>query len=190
MPGLYRIKSGATILSVLVAVAIVVGCGSASSTRKATTSTGASASPSTASTTAAKGASVGTATGPHGTYLVGPSGRALYLWVADPNGWSNCLGRCAEVWPPLLTTGSPVASGGAVAADLGTVTRFGGAKQVTYKGHPLYYFVTDRTPGSTNGQGSHGFGAKWWLLTPAGAAVTASAPARPSTSETSSSGGG
>lgn len=172
MPGLQRTKLGAIVLSALVAV-IVAGCGSsASGTSKTATATEASGSPSTVSTRTAKGASVGTAMGPHGTYLVGPSGRALYLWVADANGWSNCLGRCAEVWPPLLTAGSPVASGSAVAADLGTTTRSDTTQQVTYKGHPLYYFITDQLPGSTHGQGSDGFGAKWWLLTPAGAAMT------------------
>jgi predicted lipoprotein with Yx(FWY)xxD motif len=189
MPGLHRIKLGAAVLGALVAGVIFAGCGSSDSSRsETTTATEASRPPSTVSTTRAKGVSVGTAMGPHGTYLVGPSGRALYLWAADSNGWSNCVGRCAELWQPLLTAGSPVASGSAVAADLGTITRSDAAQQVTYKGHPLYYFLTDHVPGSTNGQGSDGFGAKWWLLTPAGSAMTPSAP--PGSSGISASGEG
>jgi hypothetical protein len=65
------------------------------------------------------------------------------------------------------------ASNGAKAADLGTITRSDGTKQVTYDGHPLYYFAGDSGPGQTNGQGSDGFGAKWWLVAPAGTQITA-----------------
>jgi hypothetical protein len=64
-----------------------------------------------------------------------------------------------------------VATGRVSAADLGTITRSDGAKQVTYNGHPLYYFAGDPKAGSTTGQGSDSFGAKWWLVSPAGAAI-------------------
>ncbi len=73
-------------------------------------------------------------------------------------------------------------------ADLGTITRSDGTKQVTYKGHPMYYFAGDPEAGTTNGQGSPQFGAKWWLVTPSGSAIKASGSAGGST--TSSSGGG
>ena len=51
--------------------------------------------------------------------------------------------------------------------------RSDGTEQVTYKGHPLYYFVADTSAGSTKGQGSDAFGAKWWLVAPSGTAITA-----------------
>jgi len=73
------------------------------------------------------------------------------------------------------------------ASDLGTIMRSDGSEQVTYKGHPLYYFVADTSAGSTKGQGSDGFGAKWWLIAPSGAAITASATS--ASSGGSSSGG-
>jgi hypothetical protein len=85
---------------------------------------------------------------------------------------SACTGACASAWPPV--TGTATAAGSAKASDLGTITRSDGTKQVTYDGHPLYYFVGDSGPGTATGQGSDNFGAKWWLVSPAGSDVTAS----------------
>jgi predicted lipoprotein with Yx(FWY)xxD motif len=66
----------------------------------------------------------------------------------------------------------PTASGGAVSSNLGTISRSNGTKQVTYQGHPLYYYAGDTHSGTITGQGSDGFGAKWWLVTPKGMAIT------------------
>jgi hypothetical protein len=74
----------------------------------------------------------------------------------------------------VTTTGAPTASGSATASELGTITRSDGTKQVTYDGHPLYYFSGDSGAGTATGQGSDGFGAKWWLVAPSGSDVTAS----------------
>ncbi len=166
----------------------LAACGSNSSSGSSTKHASSSAPASSTSNASATGTRVKVAHSPHGAYLVGPNGRALYLWVADSMNKSVCSGACAQAWPPLTTTGSPGASGGAMSADLGTTTRSDGSKQVTYKGHPLYYYIGDTAPGQTNGQGSNHFGAKWWLVTPAGAAITSSASSGSSSS--SSSGGG
>jgi hypothetical protein len=64
--------------------------------------------------------------------------------------------------------------GSAKASDLGSITRSDGTKQVTYDGHPLYYFSGDSGAGTATGQGVDGFGAKWWLVAPGGSDVTAS----------------
>jgi predicted lipoprotein with Yx(FWY)xxD motif len=159
----------------LVGVALLVAaCGSSGSTTSASaTSSAAPATQAKTSQASVKGVAVSTATGSHGAYLTGANGRALYLWVADTGNMSTCSGGCAQAWPPLLAKGKPIASGSANAADLGTTTRSDGTKQVTYKGHPLYYFAGDTSKGMTTGQGSDGFGAKWWLLTPSGTAITA-----------------
>ena len=133
--------------------------------------------------------SVGTATGSDGTYLVGASGRALYLWVADTSHRSSCAGACAKFWPPLTTKAAPVAASGVTAAQLGTITRSGGVKQVTYDGHPLYYFAADTSKGSLKGQGNNGFGAKWWLVAPSGTAITKSAVAKPAAASSSRASG-
>lgn len=120
--------------------------------------------------------------------MIGPSGHALYLWVADSHGKSSCAGNCAKYWPPLTSKGTPVAGHGVTAGDLGTITRAGGAKQVTYNGHPLYYFVADTSKSSTTGEGNDGFGAKWWLVAPTGSAITSGATSQAASSSSSSGG--
>lgn len=44
--------------------------------------------------------------------------------------------------------------------------------QVTYNGHPLYLYAGDQKPGDTNGQAITGFGAPWFVLTPAGTQIS------------------
>ncbi|MFZ0387433.1 MAG: hypothetical protein WAL22_17355 [Solirubrobacteraceae bacterium] len=114
------------------------------------------------------------AKGSDGTFLTGAGGRALYLWVADAKGMSSCSGACAKAWPPLTTKGAPIASGSVKASQLGTIKRSDGTEQVTYDGHPLYYFEGDPKAGTTTGQGSDAFGAKWWLVSTSGSAITSS----------------
>ena len=52
--------------------------------------------------------------------------------------------------------------------DLGTITRSDGTKQVTYNGHPLYFFEKDKDAGDAYGQGVKAFGADWYVLAPSG----------------------
>jgi predicted lipoprotein with Yx(FWY)xxD motif len=167
---------------------LVAACGSSSSSSTTSSAAAAPAPPATSSSgssASATAVSIGTAKGADGTYLTGASGRALYLWDADTMSKSNCSGGCASAWPPLTTTATPVASGGVKAADLGTITRSDGSKQVTYDGHPLYYFAGDPGPGTTTGQGSDEFGAKWWLVATSGTAITHSASSASSSSSSS-----
>jgi predicted lipoprotein with Yx(FWY)xxD motif len=125
----------------------------------------------------ANGSAVGTViathSGPGGTYLTNGAGRAVYLWTADNLNKSACSGACAAAWPPVPAEGKVTVTGRGKASDLGTITRPDGTTQVTYDGHPLYYFAGDSGPGQTSGQGSDGFGAKWWLVAPSGAQITA-----------------
>jgi predicted lipoprotein with Yx(FWY)xxD motif len=183
------------------AMTIIAGCGSASSSSSSSATTAASAAASATSSTttaapAAGGQQIGTAKGSGGTYLTGANGRALYLWVADTSGKSACSGACAQAWPPVETKGKPTAGAGVTASDLGTISRSDGSQQVTYKGHPLYYFIADKSAGAVKGQGSNSFGAKWWLVSPAGDAITKSGSSSgqstngSSGSSTSSSSGG
>lgn len=125
------------------------------------------ASVATAKSTA-RPASVATGVTGLGRIVVDDHGRSLYLFEKDEHGRSACSGVCATYWPPLLTTGKPVAVKGAKASLLGSIRRSDGRSQVTYAGHPLYLFSGDTRRGQINGEDLQDFGAGWYVLTPAG----------------------
>ena len=157
---------------VLTAISVLASaCGGSSPSTAASSPSIAAASPS--ASPAATGAKVAVATNPKlGQILVDDKGMTLYLFVADKGTSSTCYSQCATIWPPLLTTGAPQAGTGADQSMLGTSTRTDGKVEVTYAGHPLYYFFTDKVPGDTKGQGVNGFGGLWWVVNPSGAAIT------------------
>ena len=103
-----------------------------------------------------------------GRVLVDGGGRSLYLFEADTGTKSTCSGPCAAAWPPLLTSGSPTATGDAHSSKLGTTARDDGTTQVTYNGHPVYLYAGDKKAGDISGEGSDAFGAEWYLLSPDG----------------------
>jgi predicted lipoprotein with Yx(FWY)xxD motif len=103
----------------------------------------------------------------YGTYLTSEDGHAVYLFTADSKDKSACEGACAKAWPPVMTSGAPVAGPGVAASMLGTIPRDGGM-QVTYDGMPLYYFIRDKTAGTTAGEGINHFGGSWYLVAPNG----------------------
>ena len=184
------VKLGIPLASALLATA----CGSA-----ATASPGSAPAAGSSASASATETVITTHAGSAGAFLTDGSGRTVYLWAKDPTNMSECSGACAQAWPPVPATGTLTATGGVQASDLGTITRSDGTKQVTYDGHPLYYFVGDSAAGQTNGQGSDNFGAKWWLVAPSGAEITgtdtaaaaaAPAPATSSAPSSSNAGGG
>jgi predicted lipoprotein with Yx(FWY)xxD motif len=117
------------------------------------------------------GARVALAKTPLGRILVDSKGITLYDFVVDKGTTSACYGACAALWPPLLTHGKPVAGPGVKASLLGTTKRKDGKLEVTYGGHPLYYFVSDRRPGKTTGQSVDQFGGPWWVINAKGKEV-------------------
>lgn len=201
-PGKRSLVSRAWLVGGMGAAAVVVAaCGtstqassaSAPQTSASASSPASSAAPSSAapsSASAGKGVEVETHSGAMGTFLTDSAGRTLYLFASDTATKSTCSGQCAVFWPPLVTKGAPEASGGAMSNMLGTITRSGGVKQVTYNGHPLYFFKEDTKPGDTNGQGSNNFGAKWWLVTPTGKSITSAGGSAPKASPTKTKSGG
>ena len=177
------VKLGVPVAAALLAAA----CSSPSSSGSAASSAPAAGSTGSGSAAAASGSGtvIKTTAGSSGTFLTDGSGKALYLWVKDGHNMSACSGACAGAWPPVMAKGTVTAGGSAKASDLGAITRSDGTKQVTYDGHPLYYYAGDSSAGQTNGQGSDGFGAKWWLVSPTGAQITSADKA-----SSSGSGGG
>jgi predicted lipoprotein with Yx(FWY)xxD motif len=107
-----------------------------------------------------------------GKVLVAANGRTLYLFTADKGKTSTCYGQCAGFWPPLIAT-KPSAGAGAKASLLGTTKRKDGKLQVTYAGHPLYFFAKDKKAGDVNGQAFVHFGGAWWVVSAAGQKITA-----------------
>jgi predicted lipoprotein with Yx(FWY)xxD motif len=126
------------------------------------------------------GARVSAAHSGLGQVLVDGRGHTLYLFLKDTAGKSACNKLCARYWPPLITTGRPVARSGAKSSLLGTVRRADGRLQVTYNHHPLYTFVQDTRNGQTNGEGLDEFGAEWYVVSPAGVKVEKSGDPMPS----------
>src|SRR4029077_3163477 len=100
-----------------------------------------------------------------GQILVDANGLTVYLFVADKGTVSSCnSAACVQYWPPVLTKGAPQAGAGAAASLLGTIRRADGTTQVTYGGHPLYLFVSDKKAGDVTGQGINAFGAPWYVV--------------------------
>lgn len=121
-----------------------------------------------ASSSSTAGTKVAVASSKLGRILVDRRGRTLYLFEKDKHGKSACYGQCAKFWPPLLTRGKPVARAGVKTKLLGVKRRKNGTRQVTYAGHPLYFYAGDAEAGQTTGEGSTLFGAGWDVVAPSG----------------------
>jgi predicted lipoprotein with Yx(FWY)xxD motif len=119
----------------------------------------------------ASGDTVRTASTGLGQILVDGNGRTLYLFEKDSATNSTCYGACASAWPPATIAAAVHAGTGASAAFVGTVHRTDGTNQLSYNGHPLYYYAGDAKTGDTTGQGLLQFGAKWYVLDPNGAKI-------------------
>lgn len=100
-----------------------------------------------------------------GSFLVDEKGMTLYLFTKDTPNTTVCYEKCAVAWPPLLTTGDPVAGEGVDASLLGTTERTDGTIQVTYNGWPLYYYEKDKAPGDVIGQD---VGGVWYVVSAEG----------------------
>jgi predicted lipoprotein with Yx(FWY)xxD motif len=125
-----------------------------------------------------------------GHFLVDGQGHTLYLFEKDEGSESYCTGACAAVWPPLETSAAPRGSG-IDASALGTITRGDGDKQVTYHGHPLYYYAADAsTPGKTKGEAITQFGAEWYVVNAKGKPIESKPKHSSGSTGGSNSGGG
>jgi predicted lipoprotein with Yx(FWY)xxD motif len=138
-----------------------------------------SAAPSSpAPTSASRGTVIKVADSQFGTILFDRSGQAIYLFDKETTNHPECYGACAEAWPPVLAGGVPTAAAGVLADALGTTRRRDGTTQVTYAGHPLYYYAHE----GKNEVLCHNvreYGGLWLVITPTGKAAPHYANGRP-----------
>jgi predicted lipoprotein with Yx(FWY)xxD motif len=159
---------------VAVALCALAACTGESGTPPAAdTSTSLSTAPSEATASSSVSASASGSTGTSsvalntakvqglGNVLVGQNGHTVYLFTNDTGSTSTCTGSCASTWPAVITGGQPTVSGSVDDSKIGT----NNAGQVTYNGHPLYYYGGDSKAGLANGQG---IGGIWFAVTPDG----------------------
>lgn len=88
------------------------------------------------------------------------SGKTLYTLKASQTA---CTASCLAVWPELVLpkgVTKATAGSGVSKSKLGSVSRPGGVRQVTYGGKPLYYFSGDTGRGQVNGNVTDTWG-KW-----------------------------
>jgi predicted lipoprotein with Yx(FWY)xxD motif len=106
-----------------------------------------------------------------GNMLFDGTGQAIYLFDKEQTTKPECYGACAEAWPPVLTKGSPTAASGTKQDLLGTTKRTDGTTQVTYGGHPLYFYAHE-AKNEVKCHNIRGFGGLWLVVTPAGRAAS------------------
>ena len=165
------------LLVTLVASLFVVGCGAQNqssgpsatqTTRSPTTSEPAPTSPRSSPTPASSGTRIKTGDSDFGPILFDGTGQAIYLFDRETTRRPDCYGACADAWPPVLTKGDPRPAGTVKPTLLGTTLRADGSTQVTYAGHPLYFYAHE----GKNEVLCHNvteFGGLWLVVTPGGA---------------------
>jgi len=114
---------------------------------------------------------VTTAGSDFGQVLFDSTGQAIYLFDKETSAVPDCYGDCAVAWSPVLTEGAPAAGAGTMSDLLGTTPRTDGSVQVTYAGHPLYYYAHEGKNVVTC-HNVNEFGGLWLAVTPIGQAAS------------------
>ena len=107
----------------------------------------------------------------YGVALTDRRGFALYRFTHDITARSTCYGACVAAWPPYLVPGELAGRSALRSGLVSSIQRTDGRLQVTYAGHPLYYYVGDRRPGEVLCQGVSEFGGGWYVVAPSGRIV-------------------
>ena len=69
-------------------------------------------------------------------FLTDTDGMTLYTFDKDAPNVSNCDAECLKIWPPFVGANTE-------SEDLKVLE---GTDHLTYKSHPLYYFIKDENP--------------------------------------------
>jgi predicted lipoprotein with Yx(FWY)xxD motif len=175
----------------LLGLTLVLGaCSTGGGTTPAPTTaptTAPTAAPSASPAASAMAVTLDLASASLGTILVDGTGRTLYVFTPDSAGTPTCYDTCAASWPALTSDAAPTLGAGLDAKDFGTAARTDGTTQVTFHGHPLYYFSGDTAAGDTKGQGLAG---KWFVVGADGSMIGAGTGAAGSPPAASPTAGG
>ena len=152
---------------------LVVGCGGGEPETTAATNTPTSSGPTTSepppptTPSPAIGTVVTTGDSEFGEMLFDDRGQAIYLFDRERMSTPDCYDQCAAAWPPVLTDGTPQAGGAADPVLLSTTQRTDGSMQVTYAGHPLYFYANEG-PDEVLCHNVFLNGGWWYVVTPEG----------------------
>ncbi len=172
-----------TALAFLLVAALAAGCGSSANSGGTNQPVATPSAPATAtapavptsptlpaSTAQSSGTTIKTGNSDLGEVLFDASGQAIYIWEVEKSEQPQCYGDCEQAWPPVLTGGAPVAAGLVNATLLGTTSRTDGSRQVTYAGHPLYFYAHEgKNEVKCHKVRTHG--GLWWAVAPGGSAA-------------------
>jgi predicted lipoprotein with Yx(FWY)xxD motif len=147
-----RIRLGCMRSVVLLLGVLLLGCAAPSGSGPTPASSASPGPASSASSTPPKPPASSHSPEPAGTQIIAAdsdfglvlhdaSGQPIYLFDAEASSQPKCYGECADAWPPVLTKGEPHASGPVRLDLLGTTPRRDGSTQITYAGHPLYFYA-------------------------------------------------
>lgn len=108
-----------------------------------------------------------------GTILVDATGFTVYRFSKDSGARNSCMSNreCNATWPPLTSSGKPSAGAGVKASLISTIALPGGKRQVTYAGHPLYFYEPASERAETGYAGVRQFGGTWLAVNASGSGV-------------------
>jgi predicted lipoprotein with Yx(FWY)xxD motif len=101
---------------------------------------------------------------PVGKRLTGRGGRTVYMFSIDTKNTSHCHKACAKTWKPVTSKRAAKAGAHVAKSKLRRIAHH----QVSYNGHPLYYFIDDTGKQQSNGEGLFAFGGIWYTVTAKG----------------------
>jgi predicted lipoprotein with Yx(FWY)xxD motif len=160
----------------------ISACGTSGSSSTAASSPSTSATIGATSGTTTSGTVVAAASTSLGTVLVDSTGRTIYQFAVDSPGVSRCTGSCLTYWPIVTAPKSLPKSIPGVGAELSSIQRSDGSRQLTVNGWPMYTYAGDTAPGMTAGQGLNASGGLWWVMSPDGQPITTAVSSAPSPS--------
>jgi predicted lipoprotein with Yx(FWY)xxD motif len=159
------------LIAVVAAAALAAGCGSDDEGRGAGARASAPPKSAVESVRDVRGELAGGRRGPlvklrqsdFGRVLFSGWDQAIYLFTRDDRRKSRCYGACAKAWPPVFAKRRPRAGKGVKRSLLGTIKRRDGRRQVTYNGHPLYFYAHEG-PRQVLCQNVSEFGGLWLVV--------------------------